>query len=864
MVSTLRDLRRLLIRCKKEGPTALDFETTAFTPDEGRVRLVSLCNKKLHALVDFDRIKGGFKKCAPFFEGKYASWVVFHAGFEQRWFKAAGAEDVRCLDVGNLRRAILGGGGYSLKQIAAWDLDVEMDKEEQSSNWGAKHLTQAQLDYAYLDADITWRLWRHWADKADEGHWKGFAMFNDMVPAVIEMETSGMLLDVKTHQTLVDNWKIVQAKRIKRVRKLVGEDEVANINSDTQWSDYFAAHMPDDFLAAWPRTEKTGQLSMANDTLKMLAGWVPGTPLEKFFDALSEYKTISKYLSSFGETLITKAELDPARRVHARFNIGAAKTGRFCVAGDTLVDTVTGPLRIDECVPGTLVRTHLGKYRPVLHLIYKGKEQLYKVSTQGDTYVRCTLRHRLLTDAGWKTVEEIREYGSQCEAPNGRGVVPQGCGRVLEANHALVPRLGQNVWDQYTYRAGNAASRIVRGEAQVGAWEASGRNEAGSRQPHVWQVRGTAPQLQGGVRGRLRISDPEGWPEAALYASHCDVENAGYLSGGVTDVLDRLSFRREPTQQRRGQSMPHDGWSAYAYPLTITRTGAGPGGVWDIEVAEDHSYTAGGLVHHNSSSGPNLQQMPRDRDLLGVATSVRSSFVAGLGRRLVSLDYSGIELRVLALLSGDEQLLQDVVEGDVHSEVAAVIAGHPIDKTTRAGKAARQAAKGVSFGIIYGSGAGGLATTMRTSLGNAQLYIDFWENRYPDAFQLRYDMMAEVESTRYIRMVDGGTVYMGKRADLPKCANYPVQRGALSVMARAIVRHKATLDRVRSVKTQRMTRMLSTIHDALIDEAASKDARECLKLMEQDMTKGYLDIFPGAPTDRLVEGGIGPNWGQLG
>ena len=588
----MRELRRTVARCKKEGPTALDFETTSLSPADGRVRLVSLRNKKIRALVDFDKIRGGFKTCAKLFEGRYASWIVFNAGFEQRWFQAADA-DVRCMDVGNLRRAILGGGGYALKQIALWDLDIDMSKKEQASDWAAKELTQDQLDYAYLDADITWQLWRHWADKADEGHWRGFKLFNDMVPAVIEMETSGMMLDVEVHQALVDNWEKIKVERTKRIRKLVDEDEVANINSDTQWSDYFAVHMPDDFLAAWPRTEKTGQLSMTTETLKILASWVPGTPLEKFFDALSEYKTISKYISSFGDSLITKAELTPGKRVHARFNIGAAKTGRF------------------------------------------------------------------------------------------------------------------------------------------------------------------------------------------------------------------------------------------------------------------------------SSSGPNLQQMPRDRDLLGELTSVRSSFVAGLGRRLVSLDYSGIELRVLALLSCDEQLLQDVVEGDVHSEVAAVIAGRPIDRTTRAGKAARQAAKGVSFGIIYGSGAGGLAATMRTSIDKAQVYIDFWQHRYPAAFQLRFDMMTEVKSTRYIRMVDGGTVYMGKRADLPKCANYPVQRAALSVMARAIVRHKNTLDAARAGGKQRMTRMLSTIHDALIDEAATRDAPACLRLMEKDMIRGYLDVFPGAPTDRLVEGGIGPNWAAL-
>ena len=590
MVSSYGCLRSVVRRCIKEGETALDFETTSLRPSQGRVRLVSLRNKKVRALVDFDRIKGGFQACAHLFKG--GEWVVFNAGFELRWFLASGVAP-KCLDLANIRRAIIGGGNYGLKQIAKWDLDIEMNKESQDSDWGASVLTQEQLDYAYFDADVTWRLWRSWADQADKGHWGGFRSLNDMVPAVIEMEERGMLLDVNTHSKLIANWEAVKAERIKRVRELVGEEEVPNIDSNPQWSDYFALHLDDDFLAAWPKTEKTGQLSMKNEALATIAAWVPGTPMETFFDALMDYKTISKYLSSFGATLITRAELSTDRRIHARFNIGAAKTCRF------------------------------------------------------------------------------------------------------------------------------------------------------------------------------------------------------------------------------------------------------------------------------SSSGPNLQQTPRDRDLVGKQTSVRSSFVAGLGRKPVSLDYSGIELRVLALLSGDKQLLEDVVFGDVHAEVASVIAGKKINKKTREGKEARQGAKGVSFGIIYGSGAGGLSTTMRCDIDTAQNYTDFWRDRYPDAFAYRFKMMNEVTSTRFIRMVDGGTIYMGARPDLPKCANYPIQRGAAAVMFRAIVRHKDHLDEERRAGRQRMTSMLSTIHDALIDESSTKDAGCCLAIMKEDMTSGYLDVFPEAPIDSLVEGGIGPSWGAL-
>ena len=113
-------------------------------------------------------------------------------------------------------------------------------------------------------------------------------------------------------------------------------------------------------------------------------------------------------------------------------------------------------------------------------------------------------------------------------------------------------------------------------------------------------------------------------------------------------------------------------------------------------------------------------------------------------------------------------------------------------------------------------------------------------------------------------MVDGGTIFMGKRAGLPKFANYGVQRGALVVMANAIRRHKATLDYQRITHGKfKSSRMLATIHDAMIDETSKGDAQHVLALMQQDMESGFIDTFPGASTIRLVEGGVGASWGEL-
>jgi len=191
------------------------------------------------------------------------------------------------------------------------------------------------------------------------------------------------------------------------------------------------------------------------------------------------------------------------------------------------------------------------------------------------------------------------------------------------------------------------------------------------------------------------------------------------------------------------------------------------------------------------------------------------------------------------------------------------MAGYKIDKKTPEGKDIRSKAKGVSFGIIYGSGAMGLSGTLRTSITRAQELIDFWADRYPRAFNLRNTMMQHALGDGFLPVIDGGTIYLGKNPDLPKCANYPVQRAALSVMARAIIRHRERLEGAAARGRHMGTRMAATIHDALIDEAYIDDAPEALQWMKEDMVAGYLDIFPGAPTDALVEGGTGPSWGEL-
>ena len=606
----LRKLLNTLYDCSCEA--ALDFETTALRPADGRVRLASISNQHGTWVVDFDQMfkphreTQGFKRLRFLFGvARHFTWWVFNSGFEMRWFiddaahHAHRAGELNIRDIGYLRAAIMGGGRYRLAQLVEWDLGIKMSKAEQTSNWDDMDLTPEQLQYSADDATLTWRLVDYWRGISNIEQDQAGQMFDDMVPAVIEMEEQGMLLDQSTHSQLCIDWKKLEQGRCKQIRDLVPADEVANINSGVQWSNYFSKLMPAQLTDIWPKVPKGGHLSTAADSLRMVEVLLPPeTPpwsnVRKLLQLLRERNKLTKYISSFGDTLVTKAQMDPDGRVRARFNIAAAKTGRF------------------------------------------------------------------------------------------------------------------------------------------------------------------------------------------------------------------------------------------------------------------------------SSSGPNLQQIPRDQnDFFGIDhMSIRKSFIAPKGSKLVVLDYSGIELRVLALLSGDKQLIHDTVFGDVHSEVASFMAGRPIDKHIPEDKAIRSKAKGVSFGIIYGSGAGGLSATLGQPLDVAQDYILRWQDRYPAAFRYRFNMQSHAQRTGYLPMIDGGTIYVSKKPELPKCANYPVQRAALTIMARAIARHKVSLDAYRRARPRvaARIRLLSTIHDALIDEAPARSCKRIYQMMETDMIAGYRDVFPGAPINNLVEGGIGPSW----
>lgn len=310
---------------------ALDFETTSLHPSEGRVRLTSVCNDDVHFVIDHDFL-GPFSDYAPMMMGK--KWFVYNAKFETTWCDSATApEEMEILDVDFMAKAVIGGFASSLSFLAKKTLGISLSKDEQNSDWAKPSLSQTQLDYSAFDSYVTWEIKKTWAAKMNDGHWNGFHVFNDAVRATVEAERTGLILDASYHQNLVTLWERKRTTFYRYMRRFTPNTVIANLNSDAQVAYFLAQELHPDLLAVWPRTDKTKKMQMEGAFLKTVGKKLP-YPFNRWMAALVGYKYYGKYLSTYGDTLITKQNL--AGKVTTRFNIGQAATGRYSSSNSNL------------------------------------------------------------------------------------------------------------------------------------------------------------------------------------------------------------------------------------------------------------------------------------------------------------------------------------------------------------------------------------------------------------------------------------------------------------------------------------------------------------------------------------------------
>ncbi len=256
-----------------------------------------------------------------------------------------------------------------------------------------------------------------------------------------------------------------------------------------------------------------------------------------------------------------------------------------------------------------------------------------------------------------------------------------------------------------------------------------------------------------------------------------------------------------------------------------------------------------------SSTAPNLQNIPIRGEL---GRQIRRAFIAAAGHLLLSADYSQIELRVLAHLSGDETFCQAFAQGhDFHATIAAKVYGVPLKDVT---SEMRNQVKQFSYGIAYGMSTYGVSQRLGVEMDEAASFVDAYYGQFP---KVKEFLAAQVEKAK----VDGFTTTMfGRRRYVPElqssnfrlralgermALNAPIQGSAADILKKAMIDVDAAL------RKEPVAKMLLTVHDELVFEVPADKLAQARALIEKEMTQA-VDLRCGL----AVEVHSGANWAE--
>jgi DNA polymerase I-like protein with 3'-5' exonuclease and polymerase domains len=251
-----------------------------------------------------------------------------------------------------------------------------------------------------------------------------------------------------------------------------------------------------------------------------------------------------------------------------------------------------------------------------------------------------------------------------------------------------------------------------------------------------------------------------------------------------------------------------------------------------------------------SSSGPNLQQIPRD-------PAFRCAFRAPAGRVIVEADYRAMELCIAAALAGEQKMLEAFNRGiDVHKATAALMYDVEMDEVT---KDQRLASKSASFGLLYGSGPRGLMNYFATvgifiSMTQAAEFHSMWHRAYPAFGKWHKECQARADDGAEMRTVIGRRRYLyGDDNKVTTQANNLVQGTGADISKAAMVEIHRRLPET--------ARLLATVHDSYLIECERGDAPAVLSMVLAEMEDAAVPVLGDAV--RLTgEGGCGPSWGE--
>lgn len=256
-----------------------------------------------------------------------------------------------------------------------------------------------------------------------------------------------------------------------------------------------------------------------------------------------------------------------------------------------------------------------------------------------------------------------------------------------------------------------------------------------------------------------------------------------------------------------------------------------------------------------SSSDPNLQNIPIRNE---AGRRIRQAFIPREGFKIVAADYSQIELRIMAHLSGDKGLTTAFSEGkDIHRATAAEIFGVSLEEVT---SEQRRSAKAINFGLIYGMSSFGLSNQLGIGRKEAQQYMDLYFQRYPAVQTFMTDIQAKAKADGYVETLFGRRLYLPeinssnamRRKGAERVAiNAPMQGTAADIIKRAMIALDAEIADNPDIQ------MIMQVHDELVFEVRSEKIEFYRQLIKQKMeAAAQLDV------PLIVDVGVGENWDE--
>lgn len=742
------------------------------------------------------------------------------------------------------------------------------------------HSFSEVFKYSYLDAKYTWLLYRSLKPKLEKSglHKVMYEIEMPVMEVVTDMELTGAHIDEGALRVLADRLGQDLTEAMGDCYRAAGV--VFNINSTAEKQKllYSPKDRGGQGLKPTILTGKGKQKKRDGEELELSdfstdADALAEYPSNKLAQAIRKYQTLSKLNSGYvipylgGEVTKTvggksKVEVKESLlingKIHARFKQTGAETGRFsCVSGDTLLNTSRGTFRFDEYLPaeGDLVLTHTLSWKPVLRKIYKGEQEMFKVSLDNGSVLNCTMDHKVLTYTGWSKVgdlvvgDEVASYVSVQEVCGRSEECGAGASNVpirLQTDHSVNSSFGGDYLSQCSSHSSRTSS-----EREVESRESSSifSIEGGGEEPYAGQEWFPTPWVQGRFLDQGWVPSDQGRWQVHIGASPC---NGFSLGPEETSVLaGRSPYRLQQTEQRPWESGCGNEGSSWEASPKVSRineiTSLGSMGVWDIEVEGDHSYLAGGFVNHNSAN-PNLQNVPNASTEYG--KMIRNLFVAPEGFKLVSADYSQIEPRIIASFSKDPIMMGSYLNGeDIYTTIGNTVG---VD---------RAAGKVLVLSMAYGVGPDKIATEIGCNVKTAQKLLDDFSSKMRGVESYKQAVIKEArrKNPPHVKTLMGRVRYLPELKSMSKglvqraerqAFNTVIQGSAADIMKLALVRaHKAI--------TPLNGKLILTVHDEVVCYVPEENVEESVAVLKEAMEGFNMLSVP-----LIAEAKVATSWGD--